>query len=98
MPKRSFFLVCDHASMITDAVFYVDGGSLLGLAMDYKENLQRRTAMSKQKLKAYFETKGEAKITVFDLIGRCPNFDRIGGYFSLRLVNDRRYIYVIYLY
>jgi len=51
------FLVSDHASMITGAVLDVDGGSLLGIAMDYKENLQRRTAMSEQKLKAYFEAK-----------------------------------------
>jgi len=26
----------------------------------------------------YLEAKGEVKITVFDLIGRCPDFDRIG--------------------
>lgn len=47
--------------------------------------------MSEQKPQAYFEAKGEVKIAVFDLIGRCPNFDRIGGCFLMKLTNDRRY-------
>ena len=42
------FLVSDAASMITGQVLDVEGGQLLGLASDYREDLERRTLNSER--------------------------------------------------
>lgn len=52
------FLASDRAAMITGVVLDVDGGQLLGLAADYKEDLARRTQVSELNLKRYLEDKG----------------------------------------
>ncbi len=44
------FLVSDASAMITGATIDIDGGQLLGIASDYKEDLQRRTDNSKKNL------------------------------------------------
>ncbi len=41
-----FFLASEQSSMITGAVLDIDGGQLLGLASDYKTDLQHRTQNS----------------------------------------------------
>lgn len=53
------FLVSNLSNMITGAVLDVNGGQLLGIATDYKENLRRRSETSKQQLKDYHELKGK---------------------------------------
>jgi 3-oxoacyl-[acyl-carrier protein] reductase/2-hydroxycyclohexanecarboxyl-CoA dehydrogenase len=50
------FLSSDRAAMITGVVLDVDGGQLLGIAADYKEDLQRRTDVSAINLKNYLKT------------------------------------------
>ena len=47
------FLASDRAAMITGVVLDVDGGQLLGIASDYKEDLQRRTAASAVNLQSH---------------------------------------------
>lgn len=51
------FLSSDRAAMITGVVLDVDGGQLLGIAADYKEDLQRRTDTSAINLQNYSKTK-----------------------------------------
>lgn len=51
------FLSSDRAAMITGVVLDVDGGQLLGIAADYKEDLQRRTDTSAINLENYLKTK-----------------------------------------
>ncbi len=50
------FLSSDRAAMITGVVLDVDGGQLLGIAADYKEDLQRRTDTSAINLQNYLKT------------------------------------------
>ena len=54
-----FFLSSDRAAMITGVVLDVDGGQLLGIAADYKEDLQRRTNASAINLQSYLKTNRE---------------------------------------
>jgi NAD(P)-dependent dehydrogenase (short-subunit alcohol dehydrogenase family) len=49
------FLSSDRAAMITGVVLDVDGGQLLGIAADYKEDLQRRTDVSTINLQNYLK-------------------------------------------
>lgn len=44
--EAALFLASDRAAMITGVVLGVDGGQLLGIASDYKEDLKRRTETS----------------------------------------------------
>jgi NAD(P)-dependent dehydrogenase (short-subunit alcohol dehydrogenase family) len=55
------FLASDRAAMITGVVLDVDGGQLLGVASDYREDLERRTEGSAKNLKAYIEAEGGKK-------------------------------------
>jgi len=57
LAEAALFLVSNRSAMLTGVVLNVDGGQLLGIASDYKEDLQRRTETSAQKLKDYLETK-----------------------------------------
>lgn len=57
LAETVLFLVSNRSAMLTGVVLDVDGGQLLGIASDYKEDLQRRTETSAQKLKDYLETK-----------------------------------------
>jgi len=50
------FLASDCAAMITGVVLDVDGGQLLGIAADYKEDLQRRTDASTINLQNYLKS------------------------------------------
>lgn len=52
------FLVSKSAAMITGVVLDVDGGQLLGVASDYREDLKRRTEGSAKNLKSYLEAEG----------------------------------------
>jgi len=52
------FLASDRAAMITGVVLDVDGGQLLGIASDYKEDLKRRKETSDRNLEARLETEG----------------------------------------
>ena len=45
-----FFLASEQSSMITGAVLDIDGGQLLGLASDYKTDLEHRTQNSQKNL------------------------------------------------
>ena len=47
------FLASDRAAMITGIVLDVDGGQLLGVATDYKEDLKRRTETSSINLQRF---------------------------------------------
>ena len=47
------FLVGPGSEMITGQVLDVEGGQLLGLASDYREDLARRTEISSRNLKSY---------------------------------------------
>ena len=55
--EAALFLASDRAAMITGVVLDVDGGQLLGIAADYKEDLQRRTDASAINLQSYSKTK-----------------------------------------
>jgi len=57
LAEAVLFLVSYRSNMLTGVVLDVDGGQLMGMASDYKEDLQRRTETSAQKLKNYLETK-----------------------------------------
>lgn len=58
LAEAVLFLVSDRAAMITGAVLDVDGGQLLGVASDYKEDLRRRTKESARIMKKYLENRG----------------------------------------
>ena len=58
LAEAVLFLVSDRAAMITGVVLDVDGGQLLGVASDYKEDLQRRTNESARNMKKYLENRG----------------------------------------
>ena len=47
------FLVSERSAMITGVALDVDGGQKLGVASDYKEDVQRRTENSARNLEAY---------------------------------------------
>jgi NAD(P)-dependent dehydrogenase (short-subunit alcohol dehydrogenase family) len=51
------FLASDRAAMITGVALDISGGQLLGIASDYKDNLQQRIAASEQSLKRFLEKK-----------------------------------------
>ena len=51
--RAVLFLAGPDSEMITGQVLDVEGGQLLGLASDYREDLARRVADSKQNLEAY---------------------------------------------
>ena len=53
------FLACERAAMITGVVLDVDGGQLLGIASDYKQDLQRRSEMSAKSLETHREAEGD---------------------------------------
>jgi NAD(P)-dependent dehydrogenase (short-subunit alcohol dehydrogenase family) len=53
------FLVSERAAMITGMVLDVDGGQLLGVASDYREDLQRRKKTGEKNIKAYLEAEGK---------------------------------------
>jgi NAD(P)-dependent dehydrogenase (short-subunit alcohol dehydrogenase family) len=55
------FLVSDRSAMITGHVLEVDGGQLLGLASDYREDLARRTDTSARNVRAHANTQGEER-------------------------------------
>jgi NAD(P)-dependent dehydrogenase (short-subunit alcohol dehydrogenase family) len=56
--EAALFLASDRAAMITGVVLGVDGGQLLGIASDYKEDLKRRTATSAINLQSYLKKTG----------------------------------------
>ncbi len=56
--EAALFLASDRAAMITGVVLGVDGGQLLGIASDYKEDLKRRTATSAINLQRYLKRTG----------------------------------------
>ena len=56
--EAALFLASDRAAMITGVVLGVDGGQLLGIASDYKEDLQRRTETSTANLRNYIQANG----------------------------------------
>jgi NAD(P)-dependent dehydrogenase (short-subunit alcohol dehydrogenase family) len=58
LAEAVLFLVSDRAAMITGVVLDVDGGQLLGVASDYKEDLRRRTNESARNMKKYLENRG----------------------------------------
>ena len=49
------FLASDRSAMITGVVLGVDGGQLLGIAADYREDLARRTEFSAANFKRHLE-------------------------------------------
>lgn len=53
--EAALFLASDRAAMITGVVLAVDGGQLLGIASDYKEDLQRRTDASAINYQSYLK-------------------------------------------
>ncbi len=53
--RAVLFLVGPGAEMITGQVLEVEGGQLLGLASDYREDLARRTQISTRNLQQYQE-------------------------------------------
>jgi NAD(P)-dependent dehydrogenase (short-subunit alcohol dehydrogenase family) len=55
--ETALFLSSDRASMITGEEVGVNGGQLLGIASDYREDLQRRFDTSRQRLRDYLERK-----------------------------------------
>ena len=57
--EAALFLASDRAAMITGAVLGVDGGQLLGIASDYKEDLQRRRDVSATNLQHYLKANGD---------------------------------------
>ena len=61
LAEAVLFLVSDRSAMITGVVIDVDGGQLLGMASDYREDLQRRTDTSDRKLKGYRGAKERKK-------------------------------------
>jgi NAD(P)-dependent dehydrogenase (short-subunit alcohol dehydrogenase family) len=56
--EATLFLASDRAAMITGVVLGVDGGQLLGIASDYKEDLKRRTDTSATNLQRYLKRTG----------------------------------------
>jgi NAD(P)-dependent dehydrogenase (short-subunit alcohol dehydrogenase family) len=56
-----FFLASDMANMITGHVLDVEGGQLLGIAADYREDLQRRSELSAANVNARQESEAEEK-------------------------------------
>jgi NAD(P)-dependent dehydrogenase (short-subunit alcohol dehydrogenase family) len=56
LAEAVLFLASDRAAMITGVVLDVDGGQLLGIASDYKEDLRRRTEESARNIRKYPET------------------------------------------
>ena len=55
--RAVLFLVGPGSQMITGQVLEVEGGQLLGLAADYREDLARRTGISARNLKQYEESR-----------------------------------------
>jgi NAD(P)-dependent dehydrogenase (short-subunit alcohol dehydrogenase family) len=58
LAEAVLFLASDRAAMITGVALDVDGGQLLGVASDYKEDLRRRTNESASNMKKYLENRG----------------------------------------
>jgi len=52
------FLASDRSAMITGVVLDVNGGQLLGIAADYREDLARRMEFSTGNLTRYLESRG----------------------------------------
>jgi NAD(P)-dependent dehydrogenase (short-subunit alcohol dehydrogenase family) len=52
------FLASDRSAMITGVVLDVNGGQLLGIAADYREDLARRMEFSAGNLTRYLESRG----------------------------------------
>jgi enoyl-[acyl-carrier-protein] reductase (NADH) len=52
------FLASDRSAMITGVVLDVNGGQLLGIAADYREDLVRRMEFSAGNLTRYLESRG----------------------------------------
>ena len=55
------FLASDRAAMITGVVLDVDGGQLLGVASDYRDDLERREKTSAANLAARLKTEGKTR-------------------------------------
>ena len=58
LAEAVLFLASDRAAMITGVILDVDGGQLLGVASDYREDLRRRTKESARNMKNYLENRG----------------------------------------